>query len=168
MGRKSNEELQRKKESKWRNDWQKEHLRRYNIAFNIANDADVIEKLNSVPAKNQYIAKLIREDMKKEIKETNKENRTMRTFVIRAVYQTIERSKVGDEISGDFIEEMVKYHGASFEKDPIMRDRTGYDFYRLYGADGTFFLLQRIDAGASNPDDAESTEEEDREFWESI
>lgn len=168
MGRKSNEELARARRNEIQHRWQRENQKRINLAFNVKADADVIRQLETVEGKSQYVANLIREDMKKEIKETNKENRTMRTFVIRAVYQTIERSKVGDEISGDFIEEMVKYHGASFEKDPIMRDRTGYDFYRLYGADGTFFLLQRIDAGASNPDDAESTEEEDREFWESI
>lgn len=49
-----------------RNDWQKEHLRKFNIAFNISSDADVIEKLLSVPAKNRYIADLIRKDIQKE------------------------------------------------------------------------------------------------------
>lgn len=49
-----------------RNDWQKEHLRKFNIAFNIASDADIIEKLLSVPAKNRYIAELIRKDIQKE------------------------------------------------------------------------------------------------------
>lgn len=66
MGRTSNEELQRRRECKMRNDWQKEHLRRFNIALNISSDADVIEKLLSVPAKNRYIAELIRKDIQKE------------------------------------------------------------------------------------------------------
>ncbi len=168
MGRKSNEELAKARRNEMQHRWQRENQKRINLAFNVKADADVIQKLETVEGKSQYVANLIREDMKKEKKETNKENRTMRTFVIRAVYQTVERSKVGDEISGDFIKELVQHHGAVLEEDPIMYDRTGYDFYRLYGADGTFFLLQRIDAGSSNPDEVESTDEEEREFWESI
>lgn len=66
MGRKSKDELSRERKNKVANDWRRKNAKRYNIAFSIATYSDVIQKLETVPAKNQYIAKLIREDMRRE------------------------------------------------------------------------------------------------------
>ena len=37
--------------------------RKYNFKFNLKNDADIIEKLDSVPSKQGYIKELIRADL---------------------------------------------------------------------------------------------------------
>ena len=67
MGRKSKDELSRERKNKIANDWRRKNAKRYNIAFsNIKTYPDVIEKLETVPAKNRYIAGLIREDMRRE------------------------------------------------------------------------------------------------------
>ena len=66
MGRKSKDELSRERKNKIANDWRRKNTKRYLIAFNIKTYPDVIEKLETVPAKNRYIAGLIREDMRRE------------------------------------------------------------------------------------------------------
>lgn len=45
--------------------WKKEHMTRVYVRFHNINDADIIEKLNSVPSKNDYIRQLIRADINK-------------------------------------------------------------------------------------------------------
>lgn len=46
--------------------WNSENTTRVNLKLNNRTDADIIEKLNSVPSKMGYIKTLIREDMKKD------------------------------------------------------------------------------------------------------
>lgn len=43
--------------------WQAENVKRFSLALMLKSDADVIEKLSSVPNKQGYIKKLIREDI---------------------------------------------------------------------------------------------------------
>lgn len=43
--------------------WQSENVKRFSLALMLKSDADVIEKLSSVPNKQGYIKKLIREDI---------------------------------------------------------------------------------------------------------
>ena len=66
MGRKSKEELSRERKNKVANDWRRKNTKRYLLGFSIKNYSDVIQKLETVPAKNRYIAELIREDMRRE------------------------------------------------------------------------------------------------------
>lgn len=46
--------------------YQKERMVQFNLRFNKEYDADILEKLNSVPNKRQYIIGLIREDIARE------------------------------------------------------------------------------------------------------
>lgn len=41
------------------------HCRRMNFKFNLKTDADILEKLDSVPNKQGYLKELIRADIKK-------------------------------------------------------------------------------------------------------
>lgn len=44
--------------------WQNENTKVIQLRLNVVNDADVLEKLNSVANKNGYIKELIRKDMR--------------------------------------------------------------------------------------------------------
>lgn len=46
-----------------RNEWRKENTRCINVRFNIENDRDILEKLDSVPNKAEYIRQLIKQDI---------------------------------------------------------------------------------------------------------
>lgn len=46
--------------------YQKERMVQFNLRFSKEYDADILEKLNSVPNKRQYIIGLIREDIARE------------------------------------------------------------------------------------------------------
>ena len=43
--------------------YDKTHMKRYLLKYHIVNDADIIEKLSSVPNTQGYIRDLIREDL---------------------------------------------------------------------------------------------------------
>lgn len=45
------------------NSWKKKHTRCINVRFNIENDKEILEKLDSVPNKADYIRKLILNDI---------------------------------------------------------------------------------------------------------
>ena len=45
--------------------YDKTHMKHYLLKFHLANDADIIEKLNSMESKQGYIRQLIRDDIKK-------------------------------------------------------------------------------------------------------
>ncbi len=47
------------------NEWNKKNLKSVTIQLNKVSDSDVIEKLNSVPNRTDYIRQLIRKDLKK-------------------------------------------------------------------------------------------------------
>lgn len=47
------------------NKFNKEKTKCINVRLNVNTDADILEKLDSVPSKMGYIKRLIREDMKK-------------------------------------------------------------------------------------------------------
>lgn len=47
------------------NAWQKAHMRQFQIKFNIDDDADIIEKLDAVENRTDYIRQLIRKDLQK-------------------------------------------------------------------------------------------------------
>lgn len=51
---------------KYDNKFHEEHYSRQYIRFNNEKDADVIEKLNSVPNKADYIRQLVRKDIANE------------------------------------------------------------------------------------------------------
>lgn len=50
--------------------WVKANIYRYNFELNRVNDKELIEKLESVPNKKQYLISLIKQDIQKE-KSTN-------------------------------------------------------------------------------------------------
>ena len=66
MGRKSKEQLQKEKAAAYKVTWNKENTTRLCLRFSNTKDADVLQKLGTVPLKKEYITKLIREDMKKD------------------------------------------------------------------------------------------------------
>lgn len=43
--------------------WSKEHTRCINVRYNIENDKDILDKLDSVDNKGDYIRQLIRKDL---------------------------------------------------------------------------------------------------------
>lgn len=45
--------------------YEAENTRQYRLRLSVKNDADIIEKLDSVPNKIGYLKELIREDLKK-------------------------------------------------------------------------------------------------------
>lgn len=45
--------------------WQKENLKRYEFKLNVTSEADVIEYLDKIPNRRQYLIELIRQDIKK-------------------------------------------------------------------------------------------------------
>lgn len=45
--------------------YDREHTRKITMKLNVGTDADVLEKLDSVPNKQGYIKELIRKDIKK-------------------------------------------------------------------------------------------------------
>lgn len=46
-----------------KNRYDKKHMKQYLLKYHLVNDADIIEKLDSVPSKQGYIRNLIREDI---------------------------------------------------------------------------------------------------------
>lgn len=60
-------DLTPKKKQKYINDrqnaWKKEHNRMISVRYNIETDRDILEKLDSVPNKADYIRQLIRQDI---------------------------------------------------------------------------------------------------------
>lgn len=71
MQEEDKEKLARRERTRKRNEWNKKNQRRFNIIFNINKDSDIIHKLESVSLKNDYLRKLIREDINREQKEEN-------------------------------------------------------------------------------------------------
>ena len=56
----------RDKKRKAEANWRASNARHFGVQFNVSTDADVIEKMLSVPNKSDYIRKLIREDIARE------------------------------------------------------------------------------------------------------
>lgn len=53
--------------------YEKKHIRQILLKFHKTHEAEIIEKLDSVPSKNNYIRQLILQDLEREKKEaTNK------------------------------------------------------------------------------------------------
>lgn len=68
-GRKPLDLTPKKKEkyiAKRQNNWKREHNRMISIRYNIEKDKDILEKLDSVPNKADYIRQLIKEDITKK------------------------------------------------------------------------------------------------------
>lgn len=51
-----------------RKKWVKTNIYRYNFELNRVNDKELIDKLESVPNKKQYLISLIKQDIQKEKK----------------------------------------------------------------------------------------------------
>jgi len=66
------ERLARRERTRKRNAWNKKNQRRFNIALNVNTDLDIIHKLESVPLKNDYLRRLIREDIARQQQEEKK------------------------------------------------------------------------------------------------
>lgn len=66
MGRKSEAQKKKEKQTKMIIDWQQEHTTRLCLRFSNEKEADILKKLDSVESKKNYIVGLIRDDMKKE------------------------------------------------------------------------------------------------------
>lgn len=71
MQEEDKEELARRERTRKRNEWNKKNQRRFNIVFNVNKDLDIIHKLECIPLKNDYLRRLIREDINREQKEEN-------------------------------------------------------------------------------------------------
>lgn len=52
-------------------EWQKRNTSTILVRLNNSNDSDILEKLETVPAKNTYIKELIRADIKKSKRHKN-------------------------------------------------------------------------------------------------
>ncbi len=48
--------------------WMKENTLKLGLKFNLNTDADIVEKLRTVPNRNGYIKQLIRDDIAKQSK----------------------------------------------------------------------------------------------------
>ena len=46
-----------------KNRYDKKHMKQYLLKFHLVNDADIIEKLDSVPVRQDYIRQLIKQDI---------------------------------------------------------------------------------------------------------
>lgn len=53
--------------------YDKAHTKAYGLKLNLVTDADIIEKLSSVPNVQAYIKQAIRQDIAKSVPETEKE-----------------------------------------------------------------------------------------------
>lgn len=51
--------------------YEKKNIRQILLKFHKTHEADIIEKLDSVPSKNNYIRQLILKDLEREKKEAN-------------------------------------------------------------------------------------------------
>lgn len=51
--------------------YEKKHIRQILLKFHKTHEAEIIEKLDSVPSKNNYIRQLILKDLERENKEAN-------------------------------------------------------------------------------------------------
>lgn len=51
------------------NNWKKENTRCINVRYNIENDKDILEMLDSVPNKAEYIRQLIKQDIARKKEE---------------------------------------------------------------------------------------------------
>lgn len=51
--------------------YEKKHIRQILLKFHKTHEAAIIEKLDSVPSKNNYIRQLILQDLEREKKEAN-------------------------------------------------------------------------------------------------
>lgn len=51
--------------------YEKAHIRQILLKFHKTYDASIIEKLDSVPSKNNYVRQLILKDLEREKKEAN-------------------------------------------------------------------------------------------------
>lgn len=56
---------QTKAQTRWTSEWGKEHSKIINVRFNAETDKDILDKLDAVGNKTDYIRQLIREDIKK-------------------------------------------------------------------------------------------------------
>lgn len=54
------------KQRKAEADWRAKNIRQIKFQFNLENDADVLAKLDNVPNKQDYVRRLIREDIARE------------------------------------------------------------------------------------------------------
>lgn len=52
--------------------YEKANIRQILLKFHKTHEAEIIEKLDSVPSKNNYIRELILQDLEREKKEANK------------------------------------------------------------------------------------------------
>ena len=51
---------------------EKKHISQILLKFHKTHEAEIIEKLDSVPSKNNYVRQLILQDLEREKKEANK------------------------------------------------------------------------------------------------
>ena len=51
--------------------YEKAHIRQILLKFHKTHEAEIIEKLDSVPSKNNYVRQLILQDLEREKKEAN-------------------------------------------------------------------------------------------------
>lgn len=51
--------------------YEKTHIRQILLKFHKTHEAEIIEKLDSVPSKNNYVRQLILQDLEREKKEAN-------------------------------------------------------------------------------------------------
>lgn len=66
MPRKSKEQIKRERRNETYSKYHKKSFKNYHIAFHLANDAEVIAKLEEVPNKIDYIRSLIKRDINEE------------------------------------------------------------------------------------------------------
>lgn len=71
-----------------KNRYDKTHMKQFLLKFHLVNDADVIEKLSSVPNMQGYIRQLVRQDLARtdSTLKTKTEENTMRTYKIKPEY----------------------------------------------------------------------------------
>lgn len=66
MGRKTKEQIKKERDIAYHAEYDKNNYKKLYVRFGIESDKDIIQHLESVGNKNNYIKKLIREDISKK------------------------------------------------------------------------------------------------------
>lgn len=69
-----------------KNRYDKAHMKQFLLKFHLANDADVIEKLSSVPNMQGYIRQLVRDDISRTRTGSKSDSESIADEIIRTCF----------------------------------------------------------------------------------
>lgn len=115
--------------------YDKTHTRYYGLKLVLTTDADIIEKLASVPSMQGYIKKLIREDIARTAPELKEEEEKMKTYIIKPEY--IDNFGSDANAYTVLTEDDIRTYSEDFEKTEeeirsmLIEDDTSKHCYRV-------------------------------------